>query len=54
MTPKFTDLHKYPKGYIRSESTDVAKTWAEARRRQADRVRPAETNVHMLHRLAAA
>jgi len=30
MKPKFTDRHRYPQGYVRSESTDVAKTWAAA------------------------
>jgi hypothetical protein len=31
MKPKFTDAFRYQRGYVRSESTDVAKTWAAAR-----------------------
>lgn len=39
-TPNFTDKHRYPQGYVRSESTDIAKTWAAARRRlKQDRLR---------------
>jgi len=33
MKPKFTDQHRYQRGYVRSESTDVAKTWAAARKK---------------------
>lgn len=30
--PNFTDQHRYPRGYTPSGSTDIAKTWAAARR----------------------
>jgi hypothetical protein len=33
MKPKFTDQYRYQRGYVRSESTDVAKTWAAARKK---------------------
>jgi hypothetical protein len=53
MKPKFTDQHKYPRGYTRSESTDVAKTWAAARARLVYGTGHPESNVRMLNRLAA-
>ena len=31
MKPRFTDELKFPRGYVRAEFTDVAKTWAAAR-----------------------
>lgn len=31
MKPKFTDLHKYPHGYMDSGHTDITKTLARAR-----------------------
>jgi hypothetical protein len=36
MQPQFTDNYKYPRGYVRSESTDITKTWAAARKRDQD------------------
>jgi hypothetical protein len=32
LRPKFTDLHRYPNGYV--HATDVAKTFARLRREQ--------------------
>lgn len=32
MKPKFTDSARYPRGYVRSDATDVAKTFERARR----------------------
>lgn len=52
--PNFTDKQRYPHGYVRSEATDIAKTWAAARRKLAEgRLRP-EGNVRTLARFAAA
>ncbi len=48
MKPKFTDAYKYPRGYVRSESTDVAKTWAAARKKIDQRNKPPESNVRAL------
>lgn len=31
--PKFTDTDKWQRPYVRSESTDVSKTWALARKK---------------------
>jgi hypothetical protein len=31
MKPNFTDQYRHLRGYVRAESTDVAKTWAAAR-----------------------
>lgn len=54
MKPKFTDTHRYPRGYVRSEATDIAKTWAAARRRlQQDREQPAG-NVRRLQQAGGA
>ena len=53
MKPKFTDSHKYPRGYVRSESTDVAKTWAAARRKLEQGGRPPQSNVRTLQRVKA-
>ena len=52
MRPNFTDLDKYPRGYVRSEATDIRKTWAAARRRlEQKKLRP-EGNVRSLARFA--
>lgn len=52
--PNFTDTHRYPHGYVRSESTDIVKTWVAARRKlEQDRLRP-EGNVRTLNRYAGA
>lgn len=53
MKPKFTDSYKYPRGYVRSESTDVAKTWAAARRKLEQAGRPPQSNVRALQRVKA-
>ena len=52
MKPRFTDQHKYPRGYVRSESTDIAKTWAAARKKLERANRLPESNVHKLKQLA--
>jgi len=30
-TPRFTDLHRYPRGYVRSNATDISKTFARVK-----------------------
>lgn len=30
-TPNYTDMARYPNGYVRAEQTDVGKTFARAR-----------------------
>ena len=48
MKPKFTDEHKYPRGYVLSVATDITKTWdAERKRLELARKQP-EGNVRML------
>ena len=55
MKPKFTDLHRYPRGYTRSGSTDVAKTWAAARKKlQADAEERAQKVQPMMRKKATA
>ena len=54
MKPKFTDEHKYPRGYVRSESTDIARTWAAARRKLAQGARPPQDNVRKLKQVNGA
>jgi len=54
MKPKFTDEHKYPRGYVPSGSTDIAKTWAAARKRLEQDKKQPEGNVRMLQQLAGA
>jgi hypothetical protein len=54
MKPKFTDEYKYPRGYVRSEATDIAKTWAAARKRITQDVKQSDGNVRKLIRLAGA
>ena len=54
MKPKFTDKDKYPRGYVRSESTDITKTWAAARKRLAQAQKKPEGNVRMLQQVAGA
>lgn len=52
--PNFTDKHRYPQGYVRSEATDIVKTWAAARRKlDQEKLRP-EGNVRTLARFAGA
>jgi hypothetical protein len=48
MKPKFTDQHRYLRGYVRSESTDVAKTWAAARQKVEQAGTPPETSAPRL------
>jgi hypothetical protein len=48
MKPNFTDQYRYLRGYVRAESTDIAKTWAAARLAPAtDNQRP-DSNVRSL------
>lgn len=54
MKPKFTDEDKYPRGYLRSESTDITKTFAAARARFALAEKPPEGNVRMLQQVGGA
>jgi hypothetical protein len=54
MKPKFTDEHKYPRGYDFSGSTDITKTFAAARLRFALAKAQPEGNVRMLQQVAAA
>ena len=54
MKPKFTDEDKYPRGYVRSESTDITKTWDAARKRLAQAEKQPEDNVRMLQQVAGA
>ena len=53
MKPKFTDEHKYPRGYVFSGATDITKTWAAARERLALAKKQLEGNVRMLQPVAA-
>lgn len=48
MKAQFTDEFRYPRGYVRSESTDVAKTWAAARRKLKQERCLSESNVRKL------
>ena len=48
MKPKFTDRHKYPRGYVFSAATDITKTWAAERKRLARATKQPEGNVRML------
>jgi len=54
MKPKFTDEDNYPRGYVRSESTDITKTFAAARKRFAQAKKHPEGNVRMLQPVALA
>jgi len=54
MKPKFTDQQKYPRGYIRSESTDIAKTWAAVRKKLEQDRKQSEGNVRMLNPVGGA
>jgi hypothetical protein len=54
MKPKFTDEDKYPRGYVRSESTDVSKTFALARKRFELARKQPEGNVRKLQQVAVA
>jgi hypothetical protein len=54
MKPKFTDEDKYPRGYLRSESTDITKTFAAARARFALAEKQPEGNVRMLQQVGGA
>jgi len=54
MTPKFTDQYRYARGYVRSDLTDVAKTWAAARKKlEQDKNLPKE-NVRKLKQVGGA
>ena len=54
MKPKFTDEHKYPRGYDFSGATDITKTFAAARLRFALAKEQPEGNVRMLQPVAIA
>jgi hypothetical protein len=47
MKPNFTDGHRYPRGYVRSESTDITKTWTTARGK-LEQDKQAESNARRL------
>jgi hypothetical protein len=38
-TPKFTDAHRYPHGYVKSEATDIRATFRRVQRQLADQER---------------
>jgi len=48
MKPQFTDKFRYPRGYVRSDSTDIAKTWAAARKKLEQERCLSESNVRKL------
>ncbi len=48
MKPQFTDQFRYPRGYVRSDTTDIAKTWAAVRKRLKQESCLSESNVHKL------
>lgn len=45
MKPKFTDAHRFPHGYTRSEGTDIKKTFERVRREREANKREAQTKV---------
>ena len=51
MKPKFTDEHKYPRGYVFSGATDITKTWAAARKKIELAKKQPEGNVRMLQQV---
>jgi hypothetical protein len=54
MKIRFTDQHKYPRGYVHSESTDIRKTFAAARNRMEREARRPGANVLRLKPMARA
>ena len=54
MKIRFTDQHKYPRGYVHSESTDIRKTWAAARSRIVRAAKESEGNVLRLKLMAGS
>lgn len=48
MKPQFTDEFRYPRGYVRSDSTDIAKTWAAVRKKLKQERGLSESNVRKL------
>jgi hypothetical protein len=54
MKPQFTDAFRYPRAYVRSDSTDVAKTWAAARRKLKQESSLSESNVRKLKPVGGA
>lgn len=48
MKPQFTDAFRYPRAYVRSEATDVAKTWAAVRKKREQGRLLSESNVRKL------
>jgi hypothetical protein len=53
MKPKFTDEHKFPRGYDFSGATDIRKTFAAARARFALAEKQSEGKVRMLQPVGA-
>lgn len=45
MKPKFTDSHRFPHGYSRSEATDIRKTFERVRREREANKREAAVKV---------
>jgi hypothetical protein len=45
MKIRFTDQHKYPRGYVHSESTDIRRTFAAERSRMERAARGSDANV---------
>jgi hypothetical protein len=52
MKPGFTDEHRYPRGYVRSDCTNVANTRAVDRNKMAQDERQPEGKVRMLPRMS--
>ena len=45
MKARYTDQHRYPHGYTRSEATDVRETFRRARKKDAENKQEAERKV---------
>lgn len=54
MKPNFTDQNRFPRAYVRSEATDVAKTWAAVRKRFKQESTQSDGNVRLLKPAAGA
>ena len=54
MKPIFTDQHRFHRAYVRSEATDVAKTWAAVRKRTEQKPKQSDGNVLLLKPTAGA
>jgi hypothetical protein len=53
MKPRFTDLSRYPRGYVRSEATNISKTWALARKKLEDDKKEREEKVREIKRIGS-